>query len=141
MDKTIKFEFISSYAGRSSYRIVRYGHPDHDKRIEIVYHVDPLYIRSYTTPNAVQKRFNYTPTEYTHMVARVKGYLYHYNATQSLDPEYAIAFDAQSRANWEAAKAKHPDFVKPYKRTILGTAHLVPTGKGEYDYAWQLVKV
>jgi len=141
MEKAIRFEFISSYAGGVDYRIVRPGHPDNGQRVELRHKIEPLY-----APWRPGKRwFNYTPTRYAHMVARTKDYMWReYNATVPLDLEYARQYNADVRANWEAARAKYGDDMVDWPCPQLkGTAYLVKTGGDGMDatYDWVMVKL
>ena len=116
----IRFEFVVS-GDSATFGVVRYRHPDHGERVEIQRRAYALYNR------AGHKRYNYTPTEYTHQVVAVLGYLHRETfAWEPLPLEYAIAYNEQLREQDAQARARHPDYdwtgILPTP-PIKGTAH------------------
>ena len=137
----ITFKFISS-GDSASFRVVRYGHPDHDRRIEIRHHIYPLY--SYG-----RKRYNYTIGEYMRQVVAVRDYLHwEHGASEELPEEYARAFEAWSKANYEEGiqRAKRdgwyePEFYPEYTPTIKGTARFVFDRDDPSKSHWQKTRM
>ena len=129
----ITFQFVSSYDGQASYKIVRYGHPDHDKTIEIRYTAYALYQYN-------RKRYNYTIGEYMHYVVPICGYMHFYLPDHKMGTEYARAFVAWEREQHDLSKAKYQDRPwyenREYTPSIKGIAYLEPTPNAKYNYAW-----
>ena len=131
----IDFDFVVS-GDATTLRIVRYGHPDHGKRVRIQRHAYPLYYRK--GRKSVVRHYNYSPTDYTRYVISALGYLrWDSFATEPLPLEYAEALNRRNAEQWAAARARHPDFdwseIAP-PQPCKGTAHLVAQPDGEYNW-------
>jgi len=129
MASEIKFRFICS-GDSASYEIVRYGHPDNGRRVEIQSRTYALY---YADGRRVHKRYNYTIEQYMRQVVSVLGYLHwECRSWEPLPEEYAHAFVAYSKANYEEGKARairdrwyDPQYWPEYEPTIKGVAQYV----------------
>ena len=142
MAAQIDLQFIVS-GDTASYRINRYGHPDHGRRVEVRHHVQPLY--TYKGCTQVYRHYNYTPTEYAHEVARVAGYMWRESgATEPLDLEYARAYNDRVRENYARTLEKYGPEVMDWPMPLLkGTAYLVKVSGEGFDakYTWMLVNL
>ena len=103
--------------GGSSWRIIDPGGPDDTRRVAIQHAAEGLYY-----PDGTKRPLNFTPEQYQREVVDGLGYLRFEGG--NVDPmpiEYAIAFNVQSKEQWDAALAKYPDMPSTWKTVCKGT--------------------
>ena len=125
----IRFEFISSYDGAGDYRIMRYGHKDHERRVTLRWQAPDLYNADGT------RRLNYTDAEYKRDLVAVVNWL---QLQRDMGDEYGPAFERWTQERYREARTKHerrsPDYdwsTVPAPEPILGVAR--------WDYGWHTV--
>jgi len=122
----ISFRFIAS-GDSASYEVIRYGHPDNGRRVELQTRAYALYARG------GRRRYGYTIGQYMRQVVSVLGFLHwEFSSWEPLPDEYARAFVEWSRQSYDEtiARFKTRSYYDPqdwpaWECPIKGTAQYV----------------
>jgi len=125
----IRFEFISSYDFSAEYRIIRYGHRDHERRVRLRWQAPDLY-DAYG-----KRRLNYADAEYERDLVAVVDWL---QLARDMGDEYGPAFENWRQDQYQEDHARYtrryPDFDWgdiPAPEPIEGIAR--------WDFGWHTV--